>query len=108
MGVITVEHVVPNRITTHSSLSEIVKVLDAPPLSLVKKETRMKPVSNWEKRTWTTYHVSRMKAAAKSAQSPDMNLTLNEIRTGERLIDKIVVTLFAYTVGVLFIFFTLF
>jgi hypothetical protein len=105
-SVITVEHVVPKRITSHSSLSEIVKVLDAPPL--VKKETRMKPVSNWEKHAWTTYHVSRIKEAAKSAQSPDMNLTLNEILTGERISDKVTTILFAYFAGVCLLFLIIF
>ena len=94
----------PKRITSHSSLSEIVKVFsDAPPI----KETRMKPVSTWERRAWTNFHVTRMKYQAKSAQSPDMNLTLKEIQTGERLVDKMVVSLFAYTVVVFFMFFSL-
>ena len=96
--------ITPKRITSHSSLSEIVHVFsDAPPV----KKTRMKHVSTWEKRAWTNYQVSRMKAFAKSAQSPDMNLTLREIQTGERIVDKIVVSLFVYTVGVFFILFLL-
>ncbi len=99
---VTVE--TPKRITSHSSLSEIVKVFQAPPI----KETRMKPVNTWEKNARTRYYVSRMETYAKSAQSPDMNLTLKEIQTGERIVDKIAVSLFAYTVGVFFLFFLLF
>lgn len=99
---IVIEHVLPNRITSHSSLSEIVKAFEAPPI----KETRMKPVSNWEKRAWTNYHVSQMKAAAKSAQSPDMDLTLREILTGERVVDKIATSIVVYTaMWVCFLFF---
>jgi hypothetical protein len=85
MGLVTtaVDHIVitePKRITSHSSLSEIVKAFEAPPV----KETRMKPVSNWEKRIWTNYHVSRMKAAVeKYTHKPDMDLTL---RAGERIV----------------------
>ena len=94
----------PKRITSHSNLSEIVKVFsDAPPV----KETKMKPISVFEKRARTNYHISRMKTFAKSAQSPDMNMTLNEIRTSVKVTDKIAASLFVYTVCVLFIFFSL-
>jgi hypothetical protein len=95
-------HVPTTRVTSHSSLSEIVHIFEAPP---VKKETRMKPVNTLENRTWTKYHVSRMKSASKIAQSPDMNLSLNEILTRERVSDKIAATLFVYTLGVFLIFF---
>jgi hypothetical protein len=61
----------------------------------------MKPVhlNKWE----NAYRIERMKSVAKIAQSPDMNLTLNEIRTGERVSDKIGATLFVYTLGVFLI-----
>lgn len=91
------------RITTHSNLSDIVKVLSAPPV----KETRMKPIGSFEKKARRHYHISRMKTFAKSAQSPDMNMTLNEIRTGVKMSDKIAATLFVYFVGVFFLFFSI-
>lgn len=96
--------VVPKRITSHSKLSEIVHVFSAPPV----KETRMKPISSFEKHARTNYHVSRMKTFAKSAQSPDMNMTLNEIRTGVKVSDKVAAILFVYVVGVFFLFFSMF
>lgn len=93
------------RITSHSKLSEIVKVFsEAPPI----KETKMKPISTFEKRARTSYHISRMKTFAKSAQSPDMNMTLNEIRTGVKVTDRIIVTLFAYTICVFVMYFSMF
>jgi hypothetical protein len=100
------EHVVvvPKRITSHSSLSDIVKAFEAPDV----KETRMRPlhVSKWEVMAREKYHVERMKVQAKYAQSPDMNLTLKEILTGERISDKIVASLLVYAVGVGMILFT--
>jgi hypothetical protein len=93
------------RITSHSKLSEIVKVFsEAPPV----KETKMKPISVFEKRARTNYNISRMKTFAKSAQSPDMNMTLNEIRTGVKMTDKIALSLFVYTVCVFIMFFSMF
>jgi hypothetical protein len=90
------------RITSHSSLSDIVKVFNAPD---VKTQTKMKPVQTWETHARTKYYVSRMKVHAKSALSPDMNLTLKEIQTGERIVDKIIMSLFVYTVGAFFVLF---
>jgi hypothetical protein len=100
-GIVDVQQYHIPRVTSHSKLSEIVRVFEAPPL---KKETRMRPVktNKWENR----YHMARMKSIANNAQSPDMNLTLHEILTGERVSDKIAATLFVYTAGVFLIFFS--
>lgn len=88
---------IPKRINSHSKLSDIVRVFEAPP---VKEPKRMKPISNWERNV----HISRMKVAAEYARNPDMNLTLKEILTGERVSDKIAMSLFVYFAGVFFIF----
>lgn len=52
----------------------------------------------------TNYYIHRMKAAAKSAQSPDMNMSLNEIRTGVSVKDHMKFSLLVYLIGVLAIF----
>lgn len=54
--------------------------------------------------TRTNYYIHRMKAAAKSAQSPDMNMSLNEIRTGVSVKDHMKFSLLIYLIGVLAIF----
>lgn len=54
----------------------------------------------------TSYYIQRMKAAAKSAQSPDMNMSLNEIRTGITRSERIKFSLLIYLIGVLAIFAT--
>lgn len=95
---------VQKRINSHSNLSDIVESFKAPPL----KHTNQRGIQPWEKKARTNYYISRMKSHAKSAQSPDMNLTLREILTGERVEDKIFISLFAYTIGVFFVFFSMF
>jgi hypothetical protein len=47
--------------------------------------------------------MNQMRVAADSAKNPNMNLTLHEILTGERLIDKIEFTLAVYLIGVFFV-----
>lgn len=96
--------IINNRITSHSRLSEIVQVFESPS---VKTETTTTKQTKRPRISWTKYHVARMKSAPKYAQSPDMDLTLREILTHERVTDKIAATLFVYTVGVFLIFFLL-
>lgn len=50
------------------------------------------------------YHVQRIKSIAKSARDPDMNMTLNEIRTGVKLSDRMLLSLEVYLIGALLIF----
>jgi hypothetical protein len=94
-----IEHVAPvkpARITSHSRLSDILVSFEAPPV----KEIRMKPVNvnSLETRARTMYYMHQIKAAADSAKNPNTNLTLHEILTGERLIDKI-----GFLIGVFFV-----
>lgn len=48
----------------------------------------------------------RIKKIAKTAQSPDMNMTLNEIRTGITRYDRMKFSFLVYILGVLAIFLT--
>lgn len=52
----------------------------------------------------TQYYINRMRMHAKSAQSPDMNMTLNEIKTGVKVSERMTLTLEVYLLGVLVIF----
>ena len=50
------------------------------------------------------YYKNRMISIAKSSQSPDLNMSLNEIRTGIKKSEQVKATLFVYIVGVLILF----
>lgn len=50
------------------------------------------------------YYVNRIKTMAKSAQDPDMNMSLNEIKTGVKTSDRVRLSLGVYLLGVLAIF----
>ena len=52
----------------------------------------------------TQYYIQRMKMHVKSAQDPDMNMTLNEIKTGVKVSERMTLTLGVYLLGVLAIF----
>lgn len=52
----------------------------------------------------TQYYIHRMKAHAKSAQDPDMDMSLNEIKTGVKLSERMALTLEVYLLGVLAVF----
>lgn len=102
---ITVEHVTPAppRITSHSRLSEIVEAFKAPEV----KVTKQRGIQPWEKKARLNYHMKRMKMEASKAESP--NLSLREIQTGKKddHIERIILSLYTYFVGVAFIFFML-
>lgn len=94
------------RINSHSKLSDIVRVFEAPPpkTESPQKKTGIKP---WEKKMRLDHHVMRMKTFAKSAESP--NLTLREIQTGkkDKTVERIILAMYTYFVGLAFIFFML-
>ena len=102
----TPEYVAPrfHRINSHSKLSEIVQVFKAPP---VKVQTPQRGIKPWEQRLRLDHHVLRMKTFAAKSKSPDMNLTLREIQTGkkDRRVERIILALYTYFVGVAFLFF---
>lgn len=50
------------------------------------------------------YYINRMKSSVEIAKSPDMNMTLNEIKTGITATERAKSALFVYLVGVIFIF----
>lgn len=50
------------------------------------------------------YYKNRMISLSKTAQSPDLNLTLNDIKNGFTRAEHAKATLFVYLVGVLVIF----
>ena len=56
------------------------------------------------KKEFPLRYINRMKLAAKNAQSPDMNMTLNEIKTGVKTSDRVRLSLGVYLLGVLAIF----
>lgn len=99
----TVEYVKPIRITSHSSLSDIVKVFKAPEI----KVTPQRGIQPWEKQARLDYHISRMKMYASQAKSP--KLTLREIQTGKKddRVERILLSLYTYFVGIAFILFML-
>ncbi len=47
------------------------------------------------------YYINRIKSISKTAQSPDMNMSLDELRTGIKKSERIKATLFVYLVGVI-------
>lgn len=57
-----------------------------------------------ENKLRTEYYIHRMKSLAKSAQDPDMNMSLNEIKTGIKVSDRMKMSLFVYLLGALIIF----
>ncbi len=65
--------------------------MDPPKNKEVKKENAFR----------TQYYIRRMKMHAKKAQDPDMNMTLNEIKTGVKLSERMTLTLTVYLLGVL-------
>lgn len=67
----------------------------------------LNPPKNKKHKESTHYYTQRMKSFAKYAQSPDMNMTLKEIRTGVKTSDRIKMSLFVYLLGVLAIFLNL-
>lgn len=50
------------------------------------------------------YYKNRIISIAKSAQSPDMDMTIKEIQNGFTREEKVKATLFVYLVGVLILF----
>lgn len=50
------------------------------------------------------YHKNRIISLSKTAQSPDLNISLNEIRTGITRSESVKATLFVYLLGVLVLF----
>lgn len=48
--------------------------------------------------------VKRMKMYAKKAQDPDMNMSLNEIRTGVKVSERMTLAMEVYLAGVLILF----
>ncbi len=100
------EYVAPrfHRINSHTRLSEIIQVFKAPP---VKVQTPQRGIKPWEQKLRMDNHVLRMKTFAQSSGSPDMNLTLREIQTGkkDRRVERIILSLYTYFVGVAFLFF---
>lgn len=50
------------------------------------------------------YYKNRIQSIAKTAQSPDINMSLNEIRTGVTRSERVKASLFVYLLGVLVIF----
>lgn len=52
----------------------------------------------------TQYYIQRMKSLSKSAQSPDLNMTLNEIKTGIKTSDRMKFSLLVYLLGVILLF----
>ncbi len=92
---------VPKRVSTHSNLSEIVESFKAPPI----KATPQRGVQPWERNAWTKYHMSRMEVYAKKSESP--NLSLYEIKTGkkDKRVERVILALYTYFVGVAFLFF---
>jgi hypothetical protein len=90
------------RINSHSKLSDIVHVFQAPPVKVQVKD-------HWGKgaplnKIRRNYYVQRIKSFAKKAQDPDMNMTLNEIHTGVKTSEQMTLTLLVYLLGVLVIF----
>lgn len=63
-----------------------------------------KPQKNREVPFRKDYYINRMKTAAKNVQSPDMNMTLNEIKTGVKTSERARLSLEVYLLGVLVIF----
>ena len=57
-----------------------------------------------ENKLRTSYYIHRIKSIAKKAQDPDMNMSLNEIKTGVKVSDRMKMSLFVYLLGVIFIF----
>lgn len=51
----------------------------------------------------TQYYINRMRIQVKKAQDPDMNMTLNEIKTGVKVSDRMALALEVYLIGVLLI-----
>lgn len=101
MEIIEITKPLPARINSHSDLSEIVRVFQAPEL----KVTKQKPVQPWEKKIRTNYHIKRMKMFADKSKSPMMNWSLKEIKDGhpdDRVL-RMFINLCIYTLGVLFI-----
>lgn len=93
----------PARINSHSKLSEIVKSFEAPPV----KVSKQKGIQPWEKKARMKYHLDRMEMFTNKAESP--NLTLREIQTGKKddHVERILLALYTYFVGVAFVFFML-
>ncbi len=101
MEAIEITKPLPARINSHSNLSEIVRVFQAPDV----KVTKQRAIQPWEKKLRTDYHIKRMKMFASKAQSPDMNWTLREIQAGHKD-DKLLrgfINFSIYLLGVLFI-----
>ena len=91
------------RINSHSKLSDIVHVFQAPPIKVQVKDHWGKgaPPLNKIRRN---YYVQRIKSFAKKAEDPDMNMSLNEIRTGIKTSERMTLSLLVYLLGVLVIF----
>lgn len=68
-------------------------VLKAPPVKAQKENTLR-----------TQYYINRMRMQVKKAQDPDMNMTLNEIKTGVKTSERAALSLAVYLLGVLAIF----
>ncbi len=101
------------RITSHSKLSEIVQVFKAPPVKVVAPKNKGVSLGKRDKnefldKTRRNYYVHRIKTFSKKAQDPDMNMTLNEIRTGVKTSERMTLSLLVYLLGVLVIFWNLF
>lgn len=98
------------RITSHSKLSEIVQVFKAPPVKVVAPKNKGVSLdkSPLLDKTRRNYYVHRIKSFSKKAQDPDMNMTLNEIRTGVKTSERMTLSLLVYLLGVLVIFWNLF
>ena len=69
-------------------------VLNAPPVKHMRTENAFR----------TRYYIQRMKMHTKNARDPDMNMTLNEIKTGVKVSERMTLTLGVYLLGVLAIF----
>lgn len=59
---------------------------------------------NKTKKLRLKYYKNRITSVAKTAQSPDLNMSLDEIRTGVKRSERVKATLFVYLVGVLVLF----
>ena len=93
------------RINSHSNLSDIVQVFKAPPVKVAPKNKGVSLGKNeFLDKTRRNYYVHRIKSFSKKAQDPDMNMTLNEIRTGVKTSERMTLSLLVYLIGVLVIF----
>lgn len=98
------EHLVnnpPPLITEHTQKRGVCFRVDKPCFTL------QAPVNKTHKsydKLRLNYYKNRIVSISKTAQSPDLNMSLDEIRTGVTRSERVKATLFVYLLGVLALF----